>query len=388
MKERIQKLLSRAGYGSRREIERWIEAGEILVNGQRADLGQAIDTDDRVTLRGQRLHLESRLQATPKVVMYNKPAGKVCTQSDPEGRPTVFEDLPPIRAGRWIMIGRLDINTDGLLLFTTDGELANKLMHPSSEVEREYSCRVLGKVDEEMLLRLQQGVELDDGKAAFLRITDGGGEGANHWYNVVLAEGRNREVRRLWESQGVKVSRLIRIRYGSIELPRYLRTGHVKELEVKALRKLYESVGLTFDDGSDFQPTRPARSESSQTPYAKAAPRTEGKPYASKTRASRPSASTERNAPAGQRARSTRDEAAPASKQRPRSAPNKRPRAGSAANPFHTEDSNSSEQSQTKRSPSRSNTAAQPNDKRPARTTARAAPKTSSAPRRPAPKRP
>lgn len=281
MKERIQKILSRAGYGSRREIERWIEAGEILVNGQKADPGQAIDEHDQVTLRGQRLHLGARLQATPKVLIYNKPAGQVCTQHDPEGRPTVFDDLPPIRAGRWIMIGRLDINTDGLLLFTTDGELANKLMHPSSEVEREYACRVLGKVDEEMLARLQEGVELEDGKAAFLRIHDAGGEGANHWYHVVLAEGRNREVRRLWESQGVKVSRLIRVRYGNIELPRYLRTGHHKELEVKNMRKLYESVGLFFDDGSDFKPTRPTRGGNTGARSAASRPRDQqasGKP--------------------------------------------------------------------------------------------------------------
>ena len=257
MKERIQKLLSRAGYGSRREIERWIAAGDILVNGKPATVGQAVDERDQISLRGQRLHLSSRLQATTKVLMYNKPAGEVCTQHDPEGRKTVFAALPNVRAGRWIMIGRLDINTDGLLLFTTDGKLANKLMHPSSEVEREYAVRVLGAVDNEMLLRLQEGVELEDGKASFLRIIDAGGEGANHWYHVVLAEGRNREVRRLWESQGVKVSRLIRVRYGDVELPRYLRTGHHKELDVKETRKLYESVGLFFDDGSSFTPTKP-----------------------------------------------------------------------------------------------------------------------------------
>ena len=285
MKERIQKILSRAGYGSRREIERWIESGEILVNGQPATAGQAIDENDRVSLRGQRLHLESRLHATPKVLMYNKPAGEVCTQHDPEGRPTVFQRLPPIRAGRWIMVGRLDINTDGLLLFTTDGELANRLMHPSSEVEREYACRVLGDVTPEMLIALQEGVELEDGKASFLRIIDAGGEGANHWYHVVLAEGRNREVRRLWESQGVKVSRLIRVRYGHIDLPRYLRTGHHKELDVRDLRKLYESVGLAFDDGSNFVPNKPERRPSNE---ADAMPKRNTRPTGRDTRGTPP----------------------------------------------------------------------------------------------------
>lgn len=264
MKERIQKLLARAGYGSRREIERLVGAGEILVNGKRAELGQQISTRDKVTLRGRRLHIESRLNATPKVLMYHKPAGEVCTRNDPEGRKTVFASLPRIRNGRWIMVGRLDLNTDGLLLFTTDGELANKLMHPSSEIEREYAVRILGKVEPEMLENLQQGVELEDGTASFLQIKDAGGEGANHWYHVTLAEGRNREVRRLWETQGVTVSRLIRFRYGTVNLPRYLRIGHHQELDIKEMRKLYGSVGLTFDDGSGFEPkkrvaNRPAR---------------------------------------------------------------------------------------------------------------------------------
>lgn len=250
MKERIQKLLAKAGYGSRREVERWIAAGEILVNGKPATIGQQISEQDTVILRGKSLHLNSRLQATPKVLVYHKLAGEVCSRNDPEGRPTVFDKLPRIRQGRWVMIGRLDVNTDGLLLFTTDGELANKLMHPSSGIEREYASRILGEVDAEMLQRLQKGVELEDGKANFLRIKDGGGEGANHWYHVVLAEGRNREVRRLWESQGLLVSRLIRTRYGNVTLPRYLRGGYSEELDVKATRKLYESVGMVFDDGS------------------------------------------------------------------------------------------------------------------------------------------
>ncbi len=258
MKERIQKLLSRAGYGSRREIERWIEAGEILVNGKVAALGQPISESDKVILRGKTLHLESKLRATPKVIMYHKKAGEMCTRHDPEGRPTVFDNLPHLRQGRWIMIGRLDVNTDGLLLFTTDGELANKLMHPSSEVEREYATRILGEVTDEMLQRLQSGVQLEDGPAHFLRILEGGGEGANHWYHVVLAEGRNREVRRLWESQGLKVSRLIRVRYGFLSLPRSLRGGQHEELDIKTLRRLYESVGMNFEEFVPTETTKPS----------------------------------------------------------------------------------------------------------------------------------
>lgn len=278
MKERIQKLLAHAGYGSRREIERWITAGDIRVNGQLATLGQQISETDRISLRGRPLNLSSRLKATPKVIMYHKKAGEVCTRNDPDGRPTVFDKLPRIRQGRWVMIGRLDVNTDGLLLFTTDGELANKMMHPSSEIEREYACRILGNVDNEMLQRLKKGVELEDGPAHFMRISDAGGEGANHWYHVVLAEGRNREVRRLWESQGLKVSRLIRVRYGDINLPRYLRGGHNEELDVKAMRQLYTSVGMIFDDGSLTGPgansntSRPGNNKGNRTATNKPRP--------------------------------------------------------------------------------------------------------------------
>lgn len=269
MKERIQKLLARAGYGSRREIERWITAGEIKVNGNLATTGQPINAQDTVILRGKTLNLEARLKATPKVLAYHKKAGEICTMNDPEGRPTVFDSLPKVQQGRWVMIGRLDINTDGLLLFTTDGELASRLMHPSREIEREYATRVLGEVDGDMLKRLQKGVELDDGPAKFIRVKDAGGEGANHWYHVVLAEGRNREVRRLWESQGVKVSRLIRVRYGNIHLPRYLRAGHSSELETKATRTLYESVDMVFDDGSLSYDTekKPAANANSRPSY-------------------------------------------------------------------------------------------------------------------------
>lgn len=251
MAERIQKILARAGYGSRREIERWMQQGEILVNGKKPELGLKITENDQVILRGQRLHLERRLKATPKVLMYHKRSGEVSTTKDPEGRPTVFDRLPKLSSGRWIQIGRLDFNTDGLLLFTNDGELANRLMHPSWEIEREYAVRVLGEVSEDMLKQLKSGVQLEDGEAHFNRIQFAGGEGANQWYHVILQEGRTREVRRLWESFDLKVSRLIRIRYGVVSLPRYLARGRYEELDFKAMRSVYESVKLELKNDYD-----------------------------------------------------------------------------------------------------------------------------------------
>lgn len=251
MAERIQKLLARAGYGSRREIERWMKEGEILVNGKQPELGTKITEADQVILRGQRLRLETKLKSAPKILMYHKQSGEVSTTKDPEGRPTVFDKLPKLSSGRWIQIGRLDFNTDGLLLFTNDGELANRLMHPSWEVEREYAVRVLGEVSNEMINQLQEGVQLEDGSAKFNRIKFAGGEGANQWYHVVLKEGRTREVRRLWEFFDLKVSRLIRIRYGTVSLPRYLARGRYEELEFKAMRTLYESVELELNNDFD-----------------------------------------------------------------------------------------------------------------------------------------
>lgn len=244
MAERIQKILSRAGYGSRREIERWVVAGEVTVNGVVATPGQAVSDTDKVVLRGQVLKLASKLNATPQVLLYHKKIGEICSRNDPEGRPTVFDNLPKLTSGRWIQVGRLDINTDGLLIFTTDGELANRLMHPSYEIERQYSVRVLGKVSEEVLDNLTKGVLLEDGEAKFTRLTFAGGEGANTWYNVALNEGRNREVRRLWESQGLTVSRLRRISYGGLELKRSLKPGKSEDLNVRAMRHLYEQVKL------------------------------------------------------------------------------------------------------------------------------------------------
>lgn len=246
--ERIQKLLSRAGYGSRREIERWVAAGEISVNGAVATAGQAISETDKIMLRGQVLKLANKLKARPQILLYHKQMGEICSRNDPEERPTVFDNLPKLNSGRWIQVGRLDINTDGLLLFTTDGELANRLMHPSYEIERVYASRILGNVTDEIIDKLQKGVMLEDGKAKFTNIKFDGGEGANKWFHVTLKEGKNREVRRLWESQDLIVSRLRRISYAGISLKRSLRAGEYEDLDIKVMRRLYERVGLELDE--------------------------------------------------------------------------------------------------------------------------------------------
>lgn len=245
MRERVQKILARAGFGSRRHIEEWIRAGRITVNGQLAKLGDSIADSDVVLIDGKHAHLASKISPQLKVIAYHKPEGKVCTRSDPERRPTIFADLPQLKNGRWVIIGRLDINSSGLLLLTTDGELANRLMHPSTGIEREYAVRVLGEVDNTMLARLKRGVILEDGEASFDSIRDAGGTGANHWYHVVLREGRNREVRRLWESQGVKVSRLIRVRFGPVSLGRELRPGRWMELPDQEISSLLGLTGLS-----------------------------------------------------------------------------------------------------------------------------------------------
>lgn len=246
--ERIQKLLARAGVGSRREIEGWMEAGRLLVNGRPAEPGQKATTDDKFELDAKVLDVSSAAQVVRRVLIYNKPEGEVTSRKDPEGRPTVFDRLPRLKDQRWISIGRLDINTTGLVLFTTDGELANRLMHPSSQIDREYAVRVFGDVDDAMQARLLEGVLLDDGMAKFSDISPAGGSGINRWFHVTLLEGRNREVRRLWESQGVRVSRLKRVRYGPIFLPSRLTLGKWEELDQKGVDTLSKVVGLTSVD--------------------------------------------------------------------------------------------------------------------------------------------
>ena len=223
MQERLQKLLAGAGHGSRRGIEEWIRAGRITVNGRTATLGDRAGLDDTICLDGKPLLLE--IAGSTEVLLYHKPLGEVTTRSDPENRPTVFERLPSPRSGRWIVVGRLDVNTSGLLLFTNDGALAHRLMHPSREIEREYRVRLRGTPSEPVLDRLRGGVQLEDGPAAFDRIERESTEGSHSWFRVTLHEGRNREVRRLFEHQGFEVSKLSRIRYGNVDLPADLRPG-------------------------------------------------------------------------------------------------------------------------------------------------------------------
>lgn len=243
MNERIQKLLAVAGIASRREAERWIAEGRVTVNGAIATLGDRAGRYDDVRVDGRAVDV-SEAGKSCRVIAYNKPIGEVCTRNDPEGRQTVFDHLPKTKNERWINVGRLDINTSGLLLFTTDGEMANKLMHPSSEIDREYAVRVRGDVDEDMIKRLKEGVMLEDGLARFTDVRFFDGDGQNKWYHVVVMEGRNREVRRLWESQGITVSRLKRVRYGCIFLPGNVPVGTWTELGQKDVNELYDLVGI------------------------------------------------------------------------------------------------------------------------------------------------
>lgn len=269
---RLQKLLAEAGVASRRQIERWIDQGRVRVNGAVAILGQRVTSRDRIQVDGRLLAISSLpAEAPPRVLAYHKPIGEVVARRDPQGRPSVFHKLPRLVGSRWVAVGRLDLNTSGLLLFTNDGELAHRLMHPSAELEREYAVRVFGEVGSENLRQLLEGVTLEDGPARFLSIEDAGGEGANHWYRVVLREGRKREVRRLWESQQVTVSRLIRIRFGPVELEKSLRLGSWQELPATRVADLYQRAGLRVPSSlrSDSSFTnRPAR------PHAPRRPRT------------------------------------------------------------------------------------------------------------------
>ncbi|WP_371926509.1 pseudouridine synthase [Chromobacterium sp. IIBBL 290-4] len=268
---RLQKALSSSGVGSRREMEEWIEAGLVLVNGKKASLGDKVGPHDKVTVKGDPIKLKwaDRL---PRVIMYHKEEGEIVTRDDPEGRVTVFDRLPQAKSSRWVAIGRLDVNTSGLLLITTSGELANRMMHPSFEVEREYSVRVLGELTPEIMKEMTKGVELEDGEARFDRIFQTGSqeESANQWFNVVIKEGRNREVRRMFEHFGLTVSRLMRVRFGNIGLPPRLKRGQFYELNAAEVAAVMKWSNLTVTGG---KPVKPVRRGSPRKP--KAAPRQE-----------------------------------------------------------------------------------------------------------------
>ncbi len=240
--EKLQKVLAHLGLGSRRQIEGWIEEGRLTIDGQTARLGDRVRGGQAVRLDGKSVAIDAASQV--RVLLYHKPLREVCSRNDPEGRKTVFERLPRLKSGRWISVGRLDFNTTGVLLFTTDGDLAHALMHPSAAIEREYLVRVMGRVDDDVLQRLKEGVQLDDGPARFSDIQEGGGDGINRFFYVVLMEGRNREVRRLWESQGLTVSRLKRVRYGEVFMPSKLKQGQWLELPQKDVDVIYQMAGL------------------------------------------------------------------------------------------------------------------------------------------------
>ncbi|MDP1698139.1 MAG: pseudouridine synthase [Xanthomonadaceae bacterium] len=243
LEERLHKVLAQAGLGSRRALEERISTGQVKVNGEVATVGQSVHSGDRIELDGK-VFMATVLSEPSRVLLYNKPESEVTTREDPEGRPTVFDNLPALKGARWIAVGRLDINTTGLLLLTTDGELAHALMHPSREIEREYVCRIQGEVTEEIIKRLRSGVQLEDGPAKFDKLEPIGASDSHQWFQVVVKEGRNREVRRLWESQDLQVSRLKRVRYGSIVLPRPLLRGRSEELPATEVESFKREVGL------------------------------------------------------------------------------------------------------------------------------------------------
>ena len=288
--EKLHKMLAAAGLGSRREMEELIASGAASINGHPARVGDRVRPADVVRVHGRVVHLPWQ-KTLPRVLMYHKPEGEIVSRDDPEGRPSVFDRLPRLKGQRWISVGRLDFNTEGLLIFTTHGELANRLSHPRYEVEREYAVRILGELTQEQMQRLSTGVELEDGLAKLDSIVAAGGEGANQWYRLVLKEGRNREVRRLFEALGLTVSRLIRVRFGPIALPPRLKRGMLQDLSDEEVEQLLDWCGLGQPapadgrrtgqperHGKGLHPHRLRQKPTAETPGSKPPARPPGKP--------------------------------------------------------------------------------------------------------------
>lgn len=272
MSDKLQKLLAHGGYGSRREIETWISDGRVTVNGKRAKLGDRATAHDRVLVDGKLALLSNQSREPIKAIIYHKPEGEICSRKDPKGRPSIFDKLPAIPNGRWVSVGRLDLNTSGLIILTNSGELANKLMHPSTGLEREYLVRIRGEASVDTINTLtREGVMLDGRTAKFDRVlqADMADEGTNHWYRVVIKEGRYREVRRMWDAVGHTVSRLKRIRYGTIKLTRDVKRGQHTKIAPKQLEKLVDSVGLGEEFAGQLYSSRGASNQSQKRPQAK-----------------------------------------------------------------------------------------------------------------------
>lgn len=311
--QKLQKVLAQAGLGSRRAMEGWIEAARVSVNGKVATIGARVGPADKIQVDGRDLRVASAAEMA-RVLIYHKPEGEIVTRDDPQGRETVFTKLPRLRGARWLSIGRLDVSTSGLLIFTTSGELANTMMHPRFSVEREYAARVFGALTAEQANQLRAGIELDDGAARFDSLLDEGGEGSNHWYRIVVTEGRNRLVRRMFEAVGLTVSRLIRVRFGILALPSRLKRGQVSELEADEVRHL--TAWLSRSAKASPPPEgrrRPQLAETLRTPRVAGAPGTgaaRGKSsrVSAKTQSSPPLVSGQKNGKRGQ-ARSTRSRA-------------------------------------------------------------------------------
>jgi 23S rRNA pseudouridine2605 synthase len=255
MSERLHKMLAQAGLGSRREMEELIRAGKVTVNGEVADIGAQADETDLVKVNGRAVRFRVA-SALPRILLYHKPEGEIVSRDDPEQRETVFDLLPQVRGAKWIAVGRLDFNTGGLLVFTTSGELANRLMHPRFEVEREYAIRVRGELTPDQLRQLRQGIEMEDGPAQFESLVEEGGEGSNHWYRGVLKEGRNREVRRMFESMALTVSRLIRVRFGILTLPPRVKRGRWLELEPEQVATVLKWAGIVLPPATPVDAVR------------------------------------------------------------------------------------------------------------------------------------